>query len=207
MAVKRTPGFNGATLIGVSERVLSMAELRISHDAVHLIIHDVPSMTEVHRIDRLVVTITLITIQILGLATVPGIMEEQRIVRLSILHEPMHGSQDVLLGGLTLGVLLVVHQSHHVARVVAESLLQEPRHVLDIVDAAAQLSPLTDVIDADKQRLALPRAVTVRKRIVETRNAEAVLAGRRRVGSAGNVVLVGILVGRHYGAVESEPMT
>lgn len=119
----------------------------------------------------------------------------------------MHGGQDILFGGLTLGVLLVVHQSNHIARVVAESLLQEPRHVLDIVDATSQLPPLTDVVYTDKQCFAFPRAVTVRKRIIETRNAEAVLAGGRRVGGAGNVVLVGILVGGHCGTRESEAMT
>ena len=156
MAVKRTPGFNGATLIGVSESALGKRDWEISHNSVHLIIHDMARMAEVHRVDGFVVTVTLITIQILGLTTMAGVVEEQRIVWLSILHEPMHGSQDILLGGLTLGMLLVVRQGHHITWVVGEPLLQEPRHVLDIVDAAAQLSPLTDVVDTDKQRLALP---------------------------------------------------
>jgi len=78
MAVKRTPGFNGATLIGASANMyLASGTCGVSHNAVHLVIHDMSSMTEVHRIDRLIIAIALVTIQILGLTTMPGIMEEQ----------------------------------------------------------------------------------------------------------------------------------
>ena len=70
----------------------------------------------------------------------------------------MHGLHDVLFGRLASGVLLVVRQDHHILAFVTESLVQESRHVLDIVDAPSQLPPLAKVINTNQQGLAFPGA-------------------------------------------------
>ena len=47
-------------------------------------------------------------------------MEKERIVGAGILHKPMHGPEDVLLGGLAHWVLLVVCKNNHVLPLVAK---------------------------------------------------------------------------------------
>lgn len=109
----------------------------------------------------------------------------------------MHGCQDVVLQGLALGVLLVVRQDNHVVPLVLKPFVQEPRHVLDIIDAPSQLALLPKVIDADEQRLPLPRAIAVRERIVAARNTEAGLAGGRWRRGARDAADVGVLISGH----------
>lgn len=82
-------------------------------------------------------------------------MEKQRVIGLGALDEPVHGTQDVVSGGLTDRVLLVVGQDNHILPLVAVSFSQEGRDVLNIVQAAAQLAVLTEVVDANEQRLSL----------------------------------------------------
>ena len=52
------------------------------------------------------------------------VVEEERVVGLGVLDEPVHGAQDVLLGRLAHGVLLVVGQSDHVLALVPKGLHQ-----------------------------------------------------------------------------------
>ena len=79
-----------------------------AHYAVHFIVNDVSRLPKIDGVYDLIVAIILIAIKILSLAAVTGIVKEERIIRSGILDQPMHGSQDVLFGGLTHGVLLVI---------------------------------------------------------------------------------------------------
>lgn len=88
-------------------------------------------------------------------------MQEEGIVGLGVLDEPLHGTDDVGLGGLVVGVLLVVGEQDHVLALVIVLVDQEGRQVLDVVDAAAQLALLPKVVDADQQGLATPVALRV----------------------------------------------
>ena len=90
----------------------------------------------------------------------------------------MHGAQDVRLGGLRHGVLLVIGQDDHVFSCVAKVLVQVCAHVLDVVDASAQLPPLAKVVDPNQQSFAPSGTVAVLKRIVVRCSlAEVMLAG------------------------------
>ena len=77
-------------------------------------------------------------------------MQEQGVVGLGTVDEPSHGTDDVLLGRLHDGVSLVVGQENHILPLVAEPLDEEVGQVLDIVNAASELTILTEVVDADK---------------------------------------------------------
>lgn len=72
----------------------------------------------------------------------------------------MHSAQDVLLGRLAHGVLLVVGEQDHVLPLVAKVLDQVRGHVAHVIDAASQLAALAEVVDADEQ--GLPAAVALR---------------------------------------------
>lgn len=87
-------------------------------------------------------------------------MEEKRVVGSSILDQPVHGSQDVLLERLAHGVLLVVGEDDHVLSLVTELLHQVRRHVAHIVDTTPQLAALTKVVDAYEK--GFPPAVALR---------------------------------------------
>lgn len=88
-------------------------------------------------------------------------MEEERVIRLRTLHQPMHCSEDVRLGRLAHGVLLIVREDHHVLSGITEVLIEIGRHVLDIVNAAAQLSFLIEIVDANQQCLPLSCATRI----------------------------------------------
>lgn len=103
------------------------------------------------------------------------VMEEQGVVGPGVLDQPVHGAQDVLLGGLTHGVLLIVRQDDHVLPLVAEMLDEVGRHVPYVVDAAAELAALAKVVDADEQRFPSARAVGVSKSIALGRALPKVL--------------------------------
>ena len=66
----------------------------------------------------------------------------------------MHCAKDILLCRLAHRVLLIVRQNHHVFSRVAEVAVQVGGHVFDIIDAAAQLAFLVEVIDADEEGFA-----------------------------------------------------
>lgn len=91
-------------------------------------------------------------------------MEEQRVIRLGVLNQPVHGSKNVGFGRLTHGVLLVISQQNHILTGIPKVLVQVIRHVFDIVYATPQLALLAEVVDSNHQRLSLARAA----RILET---------------------------------------
>jgi hypothetical protein len=93
------------------------------------------------------------------------VVEEERIVGLGVLNEPVHGAQDVLLGRLAHGVLLVVGQGDHVLALVTKGLHQVVGHVLNIVDATTELTFLAKVVDANQESLALAGTVGVLERV------------------------------------------
>lgn len=78
----------------------------------------------------------------------------------------MHGAQDVLLGGLAHGVLLVVGKEDHVLPLVAKVLDQVRGHVAHVIDAAPQLAALAKVVDTDEEGLPAPVTLRVLERIV-----------------------------------------
>lgn len=51
-------------------------------------------------------------------------MEEQRIIGLCILDKPVHGAQNIRLGRLAHGVLLIIGEEDHVFAGIAEILVQ-----------------------------------------------------------------------------------
>lgn len=96
-----------------------------------------------------------------GRIKLTGIVEEKRIVGLRILHKPMHGTEDVCLGGLAHRVLLVIGKNDHVLSSVAKALVQISRQVPSIVDTSTQLAFLVEIVDTNQQCLSLSRAARV----------------------------------------------
>jgi hypothetical protein len=88
-------------------------------------------------------------------------VEEERVVWTSVLDEPVHGPQDILLSGLAHGVLLVIRENDHVLALVAKVLDEVCRHVPDVVDTPPELAALVEVVDADQQGFPAPRALRV----------------------------------------------
>lgn len=82
-------------------------------------------------------------------------MEEQRIVGLRILHQPMHRTKNIRLGRLAHGVLLIIRQNNHVLARIPEVLVQVCGHVLHVIDATAKLTLLVEIIDSNQQSLSL----------------------------------------------------
>lgn len=103
----------------------------------HLVVDNVACLSEVYWIYHLVVSVFFIAIQVLSLASVAGIVEEQRVIRPGVLNEPMHCSQDILFRRLTHRVLLVVRQDHHVLSLITKVAVQISRHVLNIIDTSS----------------------------------------------------------------------
>lgn len=108
-------------------------------------------------------------------------MEEQGVIWTGVFDQPVHGAENVLLGRLAHGILLVVSQDDHVLSLVAKVLSQVARHVADIVDAAAQLAALAKVIDADEKSLSPAGALGIAKRVVLGSAAAKVLGCARRL--------------------------
>lgn len=118
------------------------------HDIVDIVVHNVAVGLEVDGINNLVISVVLVTVQVLRLSSVAGKVEEERVVGLSALHQPLHGAYDVGLCGLLHGVGCVVGQDDHVLHLVVVSLDQKGRQIPHVVDAAAQLILLPDVVDS-----------------------------------------------------------
>lgn len=107
-------------------------------------------------------------------------MQEKRIVGLRVADQPVHGAQDVLLGGLQHWVGLIVRQDHHVLALVPVKLHQKARDVPRVVDAALELRVGAKVVDADQQRLAPPGTGTVLERVALRRAMAKLLCPLRR---------------------------
>lgn len=79
-----------------------------------------------------------------------GEVDEEGVVGLGVANEPLHGPEDVRLGRETHWILLVVGEDDHIFSAVAKALVQERRHVADIVDAALERVWLPEVVNADQ---------------------------------------------------------
>lgn len=111
-------------------------------------------------------------------------MQEERIVWLRPVDQPVHGTQDVLLGRLQHLVRLVVRQDNHVLPLVVVVLDQEVGHIVGVVDAAVERSALPDVVDTDYQRLPLSGTVTVLESISLRRAVAELLCSSWRSNGA-----------------------
>jgi hypothetical protein len=78
----------------------------------------------------------------------------------------MHSTQYVLFRRLAYRVLLVIGKNDHVLPLVAKVLVQECRHVFDVVDASPQLPSLSKVVYSYQKRLSSPRGVRVLESII-----------------------------------------
>jgi hypothetical protein len=124
-------------------------------------------------------------------------MEEQGVVGLGALDKPVHGTKDVLLGGLAHAVLLVIGKNDHVLPPVAKLLSQKGCHIAHVIDAAAQLAALAEVIDTDQEGLTATRAFRVLEGIaLRSATAELLRAGGRCLYLRGSTVLVLVGYGR-----------
>jgi hypothetical protein len=119
-----------------------------------LVVNDGTSPGVVDGVNAFVVSIVLVAIFVLDLTTVTGIVKEESVIRLSILHEPTHSADDVLSGRNHDWILLIISQQNHVLSLVAIALYQESGNVVYIVDTSSQLSFLVKVVDADEKCLA-----------------------------------------------------
>ena len=73
----------------------------------------------------------------------------------------MHRTQNVLLGRLAHRVLLVIGEYDHVFSPIAKVLHKVGSHVANVVDTSAQLAPLTEVVDTNKESLPSAGAVGI----------------------------------------------
>lgn len=107
------------------------------------------NLPEVDGIDDFIITVFFVPVQIFGLTTMSRIMEEKRVIWPSVLDEPVHSSQDILLCWLAHGVLLIVGEDNHILALITEVLNEISRHVPNIIDTASELPALAEVVDAD----------------------------------------------------------
>jgi len=63
----------------------------------------------------------------------------------------VHRSEDILFGRLAHSVLLVVGKDHHILALVAKVFGEVCGHVANIVDTAAQLSALVEIVDTNEK--------------------------------------------------------
>ena len=131
------------------------------HDTVHLVVYYMTRLPKVYGIYDFVVTVVLVPVEIRRLPAMTGVMEEERIVRSRVFHQPVHCSQDICLGRLAHRILLIICQDHHVLSLVAEMAVQVGRHILHIVDASSELASLAKVVDTYEKRFPSAGAVGV----------------------------------------------
>jgi hypothetical protein len=62
----------------------------------------------------------------------------------------MHCTQYIRLSWNAQGILLVVGENNHVLPPIPVPLMEESRHVSDIVDASAKLIRLSEIVDSDQ---------------------------------------------------------
>ncbi len=125
----------------------------------HLVVDNVAGGAEVDWIYNLIVAVFFIAVEVGRLPAMAAVVEKEGVIGTGVFDKPVHGAEDVGFGGLGHGVLLVVGQDYHVFASIAEVLVKVGGHVLDVIDAASQLAPLAEVVDADQQ--CLPLAGTI----------------------------------------------
>ena len=155
-----------------------------------LVVDDVAGGAEVDGVDDFVVAVFFVAVEVGSLPAVAAIVEEEGVVGAGVFDEPVHGAEEVGFGGLGHGVLLVVGQDDHVFASVAEVLVEVGGHVLDVVDAAAQLAALAEVVDADEQGFPLACAVGVLEGVVAWSAMTEGLGLLWRGGRAVSLVLI-----------------
>lgn len=84
-------------------------------------------------------------------------MEQESIIWLSILYQPVHSTQDVLHRRLTRGVLMTVCEDDHILPPVSVDLVQEFKHVFHVVNASGQLSFAPEVVYPNQEGFSAPR--------------------------------------------------
>lgn len=72
--------------------VMTLLDAFHSHDTVHLVIYYMTGLPKVDRVDDFIVAILFIAIEILGLTAVTRVVEEERVVRVCVFHQPVHSS-------------------------------------------------------------------------------------------------------------------
>ena len=87
-----------------------------------IIIDDMPRRLEIQRIHHLIMPIILVAVQILRLATMARVMEEERIVRFGVGDEPLHGGDHVGACGDLTRVACVIDEHDNVVLFVAEAV-------------------------------------------------------------------------------------
>ncbi|KAH3666180.1 hypothetical protein OGAPHI_004369 [Ogataea philodendri] len=126
---------------------------RSHHNVVHDVVDQRSRLLEVHRIDTIVKPIFFVSVLVLFLTTVSRVVEEQGVSRLSVFHQPLHGTDHVGLGWHLDQLSLVVCQHDNVLGLVSLGLGQIVVHVVRVVDTASQGVVGSNVIDTDQQSL------------------------------------------------------
>lgn len=109
-------------------------------------------------------------------------MDEQRIIGHRILYQPMHGAKDIGLGRHAHGIMLIISQNHHILSPIAIHLIEENRHLRDIVDAAFQLIGLPEIVDTNQQRFPPSGAIGIAELVAGRRPVAECLGRLRRRG-------------------------
>ena len=109
-------------------------------------------------------------------------MEEQRVIRLSVLNQPVHGPNDIILGRDTHGILLVVGEDDHILATIPEAFVQEGGHVGDVVDTSIELIGLTEIVDPNEQGFPPASTSRVLELVIGWRTMAKLLEILRRPG-------------------------
>mmetsp|Transcript_24321 Transcript_24321/g.67743 ORF Transcript_24321/g.67743 Transcript_24321/m.67743 type:complete len:333 (+) Transcript_24321:367-1365(+) len=112
-----------------------------------VVIADLTGVVVVERDQGLVVSILLVTIVVLQLASVAGVVEEHHITWLTGSDDLLVCSKDVVV--CWVGVVAIVHQHGDVLLLESVAVLDVFFHVSNIVVAPAQLSVLSDIVDSN----------------------------------------------------------
>mmetsp|Transcript_19425 Transcript_19425/g.56385 ORF Transcript_19425/g.56385 Transcript_19425/m.56385 type:complete len:540 (-) Transcript_19425:44-1663(-) len=111
--------------------------------------------------EGLVLAIRFVAVIVLDRGPVTAVVEEERVARVSALHEPRHALLDVSLAGRV--VLAVVEEDAHA--VLGEAVAQEvPLHGLHVIVTARELRVRATVVDAHEQGPVLAAGLGVHHR-------------------------------------------
>jgi hypothetical protein len=77
------------------------------------------------------------------------VMEEETIMRLSVLHQPLHPTEYIVFGRLRTRIWIIVREDDHVVEGESIEAIHEHGYISGIVDTPPQLYPLADIIDAN----------------------------------------------------------
>lgn len=103
--------------------------------------------TEVNRINSIIIATDVIPSEIDTLPTMSTVMEEETIMRLSVLHQPLHRTEYIVFSRLRKRIWIIVREDDHVVEGKAVEAIHEHGYISGIVDTSPQLYPLADIID------------------------------------------------------------